>query len=184
MVAAPIPFTWGLPDFVAAWESGRFEDQRVELVDGEVWPVVIGRWHGRTQGRVIRALPNGSFEVTTASLPSGDSLPDPDCWVLRPGAEPVESIGRRLARWAAEDVGLVVEVADETIDMDLGRKALLYSRAGYPCYWTVTQDGIYVHTDPTPSGYVHRVLYRAGERVPVPYAPDVGLDVAELISPS
>ena len=183
MVAAPIPFLWGLQEFVAAWESGRFDDQRVELIEGEVWPVPIGRWHGVTTMRVGRALPNGSFEITAASLPSGESLPDPDCWVLRPGVEPIESIGRRIVRWAADDVELVVEVADETIDMDLGRKALLYSRAGYRCYWTVTQEGVYVHTDPTPNGYVHRVLYQAGERVPVPYAPEVSLDVAELIGP-
>lgn len=30
-----------------AWEAGAF-DHRVELVEGEVWPVVIGDWHGET----------------------------------------------------------------------------------------------------------------------------------------
>ena len=184
MVAAPIPFTWGLPEFVAAWESGRFDDQRVELVEGEVWPVSIGEWHGDAQGEVVRALPDGEFKVSLASLPAGESLPDPDCWVRRRDAVPADRLSRRISRWAATDVELVVEVSDETIDMDLGRKALLYARAGYRCYWTVTREGVYVHTDPTPNGYVHRVLFQAGERIPVPYAPDIDLDVAQLINPS
>lgn len=181
MVAAPIPYLWGLRDFVAAWDAGRFDDQRVELIEGEVWPVSIGRWHGATRIRIARALPNGRFEITDASLPTGDSLPDPDCWVLRPGAEPVEQLGRRLNRWAADDVELVIEVSDETVGMDLGRKALVYARAGYRHYWVVTQEGVHVHTDPTPDGYVHRMLFRAADRVPVPYAPEVTLPVGELI---
>ncbi|NQE67904.1 Uma2 family endonuclease [Nocardia gamkensis] len=112
--------------------------------------------------------------MTNATLPTGESLPDPDCWALRSGAEPVDVIGAELSVWAASDVVLVVEVSDETVVQDLNRKADLYSRAGYPTYWVVTKDVIYEHTEPTPQGYRTRTRYRPGERIPVRYADLLG----------
>jgi putative restriction endonuclease len=158
-----------LAEFLRAWEAGVFEG-RTELVDGQVWPVPIGTWHGDTAAKVLRALPNDEHLVSTALLPTADSLPDPDCWVRRATAQPTTQLSERVSAWSATDVLLVVEIADETLDQDLGPKANLYARAGYPCYWGVTHDGVYVHTDPTPAGYRTRVLYPPTDRLPVPYA--------------
>jgi hypothetical protein len=180
MSEAAISYHWTRNEFVRAWEAGVF-DHRTELIDGEVWPVVIGSWHGRTVGRIIRALPDEGVEVTTETLPTGDSLPDPDCWVLRSGAEPMASIGSRLSVWAPSDVLLVVEVSDETVTADLGVKARLYGRAGYPVYWVLTHDAVYEHTAPSPSGYRTRREYRTGDRIPVRYT-DTELAVDDLVS--
>jgi hypothetical protein len=169
MVHAELAYRWSRDEFVRAWEAGAF-DRRVELVDGEVWPVAIGDWHGKTVGRVIKALPDAGVELTTATLATGYSLPDPDCWVRRADAEPIETIGTRLHAWAAEDVLLVIEVSDETVPQDLGVKAAIYGQAGYPLYWVVTQDVIYEHSQPSAAGFRVRVEYRRGERIPVPYA--------------
>jgi hypothetical protein len=175
-------YRWSQDEFVRAWEAGAF-DRRVELIEGELWEVSIGPWHGRVTVRVVRALPDSDVEVTMATLPAGDSLPDPDCWVLRAGTSPVASIGRRLHSWPSEDVLLVVEVSDESIRQDLGIKAVIYGRAGYTSYWVVTPDAIYEHTDPTPEGYRSRVIYRPGECIPVGYA-GTELDVATLLASS
>lgn len=183
MAATTLPFRWTLDEYLRAWEAGVFDNRRAELVDGEVWAVSVGRWHGRTALRVVRALPNDRYEITSMSLASGESLPDPDCWVLRADAEPVAQLSPRMPRWSAADVLLVVEVSDETLDQDLGAKADLYARAGYLHYWSVTKDGIYAHSDPGPRGYRSRRLVERGERIPVPYAPDVTLSVDELIGP-
>jgi hypothetical protein len=171
---AALIYRWSRDEFVRAWEAGVF-DHRVEFVEGEVWPVVIGPWHGKTTMQVGHVLPREGATVTSATLPAGDSLPDPDCWVLREGAEPSGSIGARLVEWRPEDVLLVVEVADETVLQDLGIKARLYGGAGYAVYWVVTQDVVYEHTEPTPEGYRVRVEHRRGDRIPVRYA---GTDVA------
>lgn len=180
MVYAPATYRFSLEEFVRAWEAGAF-DNRVELIDGEVWAVAIGDWHGATQMRVARALPNDRFEVTGASLASGSSLPDPDCWVKRRGAAPVAEISARLARWDPADVVLVVEVGDETLDLDLTVKAGVYGRAGYETYWVVSREGVYEHTGPTPSGYANRRLHRPGERIPVTYA-GTDLAVSDLVA--
>lgn len=182
MAVASTPYRWRLEEFVRAWEAGVFH-ARAELVDGEVWPVPIGTWHGDTAAKVLRALPNDQHLVTTASLPTADSLPDPDCWVRVATARPVAQLSERLTAWSPSDVVLVVEVADETIDQDLGPKAALYARGGYPCYWAVTRDGIYDHTEPSEGGYRTRVLHRPGERLTVTYA-DINLAVNELLAPA
>ncbi|MGH9111942.1 MAG: Uma2 family endonuclease [Acidimicrobiales bacterium] len=174
MTDAALTYRWSREAFVRAWEAGAF-DRRVELVDGEVWPVVIGPWHGDATARVARALPGDGARITTATLPAGDSLPDPDCWVRRAGAEPLDTIGSRLVAWRPEDVLLVVEVADETVVQDLTVKARLYGGAGYDVYWVVTRDVIYEHIEPTPEGYRVRVEHRPGDHIAVGYA---GTDLA------
>jgi hypothetical protein len=176
---AALAYHWSRDEFVRASEAGVF-DRRVELVDGEVWPVVIGSWHGDATIRIAKALPNGRATVTTASLPTGESLPDPDCWVRPSDAAPAGSVGARLLAWDAADVLLVVEVADETVTQDLGVKARLYGRAGYAVYWVVTPEVIYEHTDPGPQGYRVRIEHRRGDRIPVGYA-GTDLSVDELL---
>lgn len=173
---------WRLDEFLLAWETGAF-DRRVELVDGEVLAVSIGDWHGETTMMLPQVLPKGRFRITASSLLAGDSLPDPDCWVRRADAEPVAVLSAQLMRWSPADVPLVVEVSDETVDHDLGRKEAIYAGADYPCYWVVTRDRVYEHTEPTDAGYRLRRLYRPGERIPVPYADGETLAVDDMIEP-
>lgn len=180
MSVAPLAYHWSKSEFLRAWEAGAF-DHRAELVDGEVWPVVIGSWHGLTVGQIIGTLPRSGGRITKETLPTGDSLPDPDCWVRRAGAEPVGTLGSRLSIWDSTDVLLVVEVSDQTMLADLEIKAKLYGRAGYAAYWVVTPDVIYEHTVPTSRGYRTRTEYRPGERIPVAYA-STELDVADLLT--
>lgn len=180
MTQPALAYRWSQSEFVRAWEAGAF-DHRVELVEGEIWPVVIGSWHGDTVGQLLALLPRSGVRVTTATLPTGESLPDPDCWVRRADADPIGTVGSRLSVWAAADVLLVVEVADDTAIQDLNAKAKLYGQAGYPVYWVVTQEAIYEHSEPISNGYRTRVEYGRGERIPVRYA-GADLAVEDLIA--
>lgn len=182
MASAALTYRFTPEEFVRAWDAGAFS-ARVELVEGQVWPVAIGRWHGRTTGRITRALPNDRFVVTTESLITDDSVPDPDCWVCERDAQPTGRLGRRLTRWQPADVLLVVEVADETVAQDLGGKAAVYGRAGFGVYWVVTREGIFEHTAPTPQGYRIRTTYRPGEMIPVRHAA-AELAVDDLLAPA
>jgi Putative restriction endonuclease len=182
MAVNPFPYHWGLEEFLHAWEGGAFTE-RTELIDGEVWDVPIGEWHAETTGSVMRALPNGRFRILAGSLPAGQSLPEPGCWVRRSDATPVEQLSPRMKRWAAPDVVLVVEVFDETHDFDVAHKARIYADAGFAVYWSVTREGVHVHSDPSPTGYHSRSLVGPGGQVTVPYAPDVTLAVDDLLAP-
>ena len=161
-----VTYEWDVESFLRAHDAGAFGG-RVELVDGEVWRVVLGDWHGRVTPRVVAALV-GHDEVLQSTLPSAGSLPDPDVWVLRSGARPVGAVTARLSRWAPSDVLLVVEVSDETVAADLGVKARLYGAAGYARYWVVTRDGVHEHTGPRPDGYAHVRLAGPGDDVVLP----------------
>jgi Uma2 family endonuclease len=169
MTATVTNYRWSASEFVRAWEAGAF-DSRVELVEGQVWPVAVGDWHGRAVGRVILALGRTGLRPTTSTLPSGTSLPDPDCWVRKEGAHPSSTLGRRLSTWSPADVLLVVEVSDETLMADLTTKARVYGSAGWPEYWVVSPEAVYVHTGPHSQGYRQRVEHRRGEQVPLPVA--------------
>jgi Putative restriction endonuclease len=176
------PYRWSVSEFLRAWEAGAF-DHRVELIEGEVWPVVIGDWHGEMVFRVARCLPTEGVLITSSTLPSGNSLPDPDCWVRRQKAQPAGELGTRgLSLWRPADVLLVVEISDDTVVADLNIKARIYGSAGYLVYWVVTADVIFEHTEPTPAGYRVRREYRRGDQLPVPYA---GTEIAvdELLGP-
>jgi hypothetical protein len=74
-------YRWRQSEFVRAWEAGAF-DHRVELVDGEIWLVVIGPWEGDTVAQLLALLPRSEERLSTATLPTGESLPDPACWVM------------------------------------------------------------------------------------------------------
>jgi hypothetical protein len=173
---------WSRDEFLRAWEAGEFE-HRVELIDGEVWPVSIGYWHGATVFEVGAALRHPSVRVVGATLPSGRSLPDPDCWVHRAGAEPLAALGTRLPEWAPSDVLLVVEVSDETISQDLTVKSRLYGKSGWSVYWVVTRKVIYEHTEPHDQGYRTRTEYHPGDKIPLRYA-NTELSVDDLIAPA
>jgi hypothetical protein len=181
MSSTVAPYRWSVSEFVRAWEAGAF-DHRVELIEGEVWPVVIGDWHGIMVGKVIALLSKFDGDVTTSTLPTGNSLPDPDCWVRRQDAEPAGQLVKRLSAWRPEDVMLVVEISDDTVVADLNIKSRIYGSAGWPVYWVVTAETIYEHTEPHSAGYRMRREYRRGDRLPIRYA---GTDIAidELLEP-
>ncbi|MBX9583457.1 MAG: Uma2 family endonuclease [Gemmataceae bacterium] len=116
-------------------------------------------------GRRIPAGWDGRVQLTVA-LP--DSQPEPDFAVAR-GDE-----ATYLARHpTAAEVGLVVEVADSSLDRDQAEKGRLYARAGIPAYWIINLVDRQVEVYTQPSGpaavpaYGSLVTYTAGEDVPL-----------------
>jgi Uma2 family endonuclease len=121
--------------------SGAFDGQhrqRVELIRGEIRPMSpIGSLHEvlvdwLTEWSVL-TVPRKKVRVrvqNSIGLPELESAPEPDiAWVAR----------RNYAarRPQADDVFLVIEVADSSRRYDLGEKADLYAEAGVRDYWVV-----------------------------------------------
>lgn len=169
MSATSLAYRWTQQAFLRATGAGMF-DGRVELVDGEVWSSPVGRWHGRTTARCVAALTAEGVEVTTESLATGGSLPDPDVWVCPEAAVETGWLSPRISTWSPSDVLLVVEVSDETVAEDLSIKARLYGAAGYAVYWVLTPDTLYEHTQPAVDGYRSVVRHLRGGGVTLPYS--------------
>ncbi len=76
----------------------------------------------------------------------------------------------------ADLVRIVIEVADTSVDDDLGEKMIDYARAGVPEYWVADVKGrvLFIHTGPAPEGYAKRQVVPFGQ---LAMSPTLGLRV-------
>ncbi len=112
------------------------EDDRVELIDGEVVAMTpIGARHNACVSCATRALVIAAGEAAIV-LPQGSvrldrySEPEPDLVLLRPRADFYAS---RHA--GPEDILLIIEIADSSIEYDRDVKTRVYAESGIPEYW-------------------------------------------------
>ena len=158
--------------------------QRSELVDGEIyempaqhWPAVdcIGEiewilkhaWHDR------RLVGNQGTHV----FPSGwQPLPDLVVYDERPPTRPGPDAPYPPPR-------LVVEVADETLDYDLGEKPRRYAAERVEELWVadVKARQLHVFRDPVGDAWRVRLLFLVGDAVSPLCLPDAKLPVADLL---
>lgn len=161
------------------------EDDRVELIDGEVVEMSpVGSRHAGTVKRVRYHLT--PLETTGRALISvqdpirlGDfAEPEPDLALLRPRAGFYTT-----AHPTPEDVFLLVEVAETSADYDRQVKLPLYARWSIPEVWLVDldQDRIEVHRYPSPDGYRDARTVRRGQLLSPSAFPDFPLPADELL---
>jgi Uma2 family endonuclease len=160
--------------YLAMAEAGILsEDDPVELLEGWLVEKMTKRPpHMVATGLLVdffsRLLPVGWFLNVQDPIATPDSLPEPDAVVIR-GARR-DYLERRPT---AADVGLLVEVADTSLQQDRGTKKRLYARAGIPIYWIVNlvERQIEVYTEPTGSidqpDYRQRRDYGPSDAIPV-----------------
>jgi Uma2 family endonuclease len=136
--------------------AGVFEGRRLEYVRGEIRQMSpkgdrhedmvdwLEDWsHESVRGKPVRVRVQNSIRLAGLK-----TLPEPDlAWVVR----------RRYARRkpTEKDVYLIIEVAETSLDYDLGEKAELYAEAGIVDYWVVDLIAarIVVHRDPAQNRY-------------------------------
>lgn len=160
------------------------EEHQVELLEGWIVPkmpynpphdVTIDKAQDALRGE----LPIGWRLRVQSAITTGDSEPEPD-FAIVPG--PPE---RYLAHHPfPEDVAVLIEVADLSLDRDRNRKGPLYAKANIPIYWIINliDSQVEVYSDPTgPSdapGYRQRQDFTPGSDVPLVLAGQVVGQVA------
>lgn len=145
----------------------------VELLGG--WLVTKRPKSPRRSGvtRLIRQalesiLPPGWHVDTQEPLTTIDSEPEPDVMVVR--GETRHYLDRHPG---PQDVALVVEVADSTLQRDRSLKKRLYAAAEIPVYWIVNllDSQIEVYTDPSGPGeqpdHRQQQTYGPADTVPI-----------------
>jgi len=161
------------------------EDDRVELIRGEIIQMTRpGRRHvafvdNLTQLLVVRLAGRAIVSVQNPVVLADDTEPQPDLAIRRLRAVPYKD---REAY--AEDVLLLIEVADSSLAYDRSTKLRLYAAAGIPEYWVVdcADESIEVYRTPDTEGYrdVSRV---AGVATVALHAfPDVALTTGEIFA--
>src|SRR5262245_28806885 len=144
-------------DYARMRETGILsEDDRVELIDGEVRPMSpIGPLHAAIVNRLNRLISQqlGATAIVSIQNPiqlNDYSEPQPDLAVLHPHDDFYAH-----AHPHATDTYLVVEVADTSIDYDREEKLPRYAEAGIPEVWLIVVDShtIEQHTQPRNGRY-------------------------------
>jgi Uma2 family endonuclease len=176
---------WTRAEVDALASSGLFDQQKLELVEGELIDK-IGKLppHVTSLMRLMRWLtgvfgwdfvyPEAPIDVAPQDNPTNE--PQPDLVVLK---REIGTLGREHP--CPQDVRLVIEVADSTLTFDLRTKAALYARAGIVEYWVLDVAGrrMFVHRDPRGGRYTSVVAYNGEESVAPLCAPESPLRVKD-----
>lgn len=144
---SPLPLRLRVEDFLLLDDSGAFHGYgKTELIDGEIFFMnAQHRPHMMAKGELAFRL-RLALEAMRSDLAVGiegsfrlsdHDLPEPDILLTNepygPGPVPQGS------------VALVVEVADASIDFDLGRKAVLYATRDIHEYWVADLNAQTIH---------------------------------------
>jgi len=159
---------------------GVFDQQRVELIEGElIVKMSKNRPHVNTAALLTAWLiqifgglrVNAEAPIDVAPQDNPTNEPVPDLIVL---TREYTASGFRSARPQPRDLDLVVEIADTSLAFDLSVKAALYARAGIADYWVFDLSGrrVIVHRDPQGDRYTSVTAYGEQESLAPLAAPD------------
>jgi Uma2 family endonuclease len=178
-----------LDEYEAMIADGAFDslrDRRIELIHGELRETTppgpdhasavdwVNRWsllRSPLASRIVVRVQN------PIAIPAADSEPQPDvCWV-----KPGKYRGRHPR---PEEVLLVVEVADSSLDSDMREKADLYAAAGIADYWVVNLPGrcVEVFRQPVGGKYAEHTTHPLGQEIRPLAFPEVVLSTTELFT--
>lgn len=181
---------FGYEEFVRLGEARAFgEATRVELKGGRLvempseGPVHLYVRHCLT--RIFAALepkfPSGIVWLTDPTVRFSDkdvSIPD-----FTFGAPPV-----RTRPYAPSDLYLAIEVGVTTARYDRTTKRTDYASAGIPHYWLIepgesdaAKGLVRVHSAPLDGDYGEVSVVRAGDRLVLPFAPELMIAAADFL---
>ena len=160
------------------------EDDRVELIEGEIVKMSpIGSLHAGCVKRLIALFSPLSGKVAIISVQDPIRLdqysePQPDIALLKPRADFYAN-----SHPTPDDVLLVIEVADTSVDYDRNVKLPLYARAGIPETWLVNlpEDRVEAHSQPVNGIYQKVRVAKHGESLSPEAIPNLAISVDEIL---
>ncbi|MEH2304738.1 Uma2 family endonuclease [Nostoc sp.] len=165
-------------------ESGILtEDDRVELIRGEIIEMSpIGTKHAACVNRLINLLVEllGKRVIVAAQNPvalNDNSQPQPDVALLKPRDDFYAT-----AHPQPQDIFLLIEVADSTIEYDREEKIPLYAEANIIEVWLVdiNEQVVEVYQQPSAARYQFMQKLTSDESLSIPGFPDVNISVDEI----
>ena len=177
---------WTIDDYHRMIDAGLFVDRQVELLYGQVVEMPpegplhadlnrdLGDWFRNRLGQRARVS-----EGKPITLDDG-SEPQPDIAIVR----------RRSYREGhprPNDVFLLIELANTSLEKDTEEKAQAYAAASILEYWVInlrnreTCPSLMVYRDPEESGYLSEQTLTSGSIAPLAF-PDIVLELTQLLS--
>ena len=171
-------------EYFAMAEAGILhEDERIELIDGEIIIMSPINDPHRQSVNWITLLLTEAFtrramvQVQATIALSDATAPEPDIAVIR-----LRSIND-LVTVTPEEIYFLVEVADSSLAFDRGIKLARYATAGIPEVWIANLlDGqVEAHDDPVGGAYRNVRVFPQGATISPRAFPDVTLAVSEFL---
>ena len=179
------PHLFTVADYYRMADAGLFhEDSRVELIQGQIIDMSpIGSPHFGMVNRLNRLLVplvgvRGLVSVQNPVRLDPGSEPQPDIAILKPRADDYET-----GAPGPDDVLLLIEVADTSLDFDRNVKVPLYAQSGIVEYWIVNlpERIVEVHREPAGARYVQVRRAGPGETLDILLLPGAHLPSADLL---
>ena len=164
-----------------------YDQTGVELIEGEIIVMSpIGDRHSLCvlwlteafyeSGRLVgRAHIHTQNPVATSEI----SEPQPDLMLMVYREDRYAAVGHPRS----QDILLLVEVSDSSLDYDRNNKLRHYAEAGIPEVWiaNLRDDRIESYTDPSPEGYLVSQIYQRGDTISPTAFPDIQIAVSDII---
>jgi Uma2 family endonuclease len=164
------------------------ENDRVELIRGEIIQMSAkGTRHTTCCRNLLRELAilvaeRAELQCQDPIVLPANSEPEPDFTILRKRADNYLS-----GHPTPPDVLLVIEIADSTLKYDQEIKMPLYAEAGISEYWifNLIDNHLEAYSEPYQElqgkfGYSIRRIILPNQVVPLPYFPDLSLDLFKV----
>ena len=161
-------------------QLGAFEDERIELLDGEMVAMSpIGIPHDATVQRLTELLilalhGRASVRCQSSFAASEVSQPQPDFTVVPRGDYDDDH---------PSAAHLIIEVADSSLSKDRGRKLRLYANCQVPECWVVNlvERCIEVYRDAQSGAYARLERYERGQSIQLLSFSDVSIAVSDVL---
>ena len=181
---APARRRFTVAEYFAMAEVGILrQDERVELIDGEIIVMSpMGNPHRQSVNWLGRLLslalgPRAMVQVQATIVLDDGTAPEPDLAVIR-----LRSVND-LVTVTPEEIYFLVEVADSSLEFDRETKLARYAAAGIPEVWIANLvDGrVEAYDDPVDGAYRNLRTVAAGESINPRAFPDVVLVVSDFL---
>ena len=161
-------------------ELGVFENERVELLDGELVAMSpIGAPHNfavqSLNELLVLALRGRAWVRPQMSFAAHElSQPEPDLAIVPRADYHAQQPSQALT---------IIEVAESSLPYDRGRKLRLYARCAVPEYWVVNipERCVEVYSRPVENAYADCVRYEPGQSIRLASFSDVEIAVDDIL---
>jgi Uma2 family endonuclease len=185
-VTAAETYEFSVEEYHKLGEAGIFhEDDRVELLNGNIIVMSpIGYRHMSAVRRMTKLFvrrfgDDCEVDVQNSVMIDGKSEPQPDIVLMR------DTVYSRKSPPLPEDVLLLVEVADSSLQYDRTDKREAYARNGIVEYWLLdlTRNELQVFRDPDGRAYRSEQTLRVDESIAPLSFPETPVTVRDLLPP-
>lgn len=174
---------WSVEDYHQMIEAGILSERNVELLEGKIIEMSPeGPLHRKVNDSIaeyLREKFRGCAKIYESHpVTLLNSEPEPDIAVVK---LPVSLYDFRHP--SVDEIYLLIEISDSTLDKDLEEKQIAYARAGILEYWVVDLKAqqLIVFQHPSADIYQIKQTYNQGIVFPLAFS-HVELSVKKLIS--